>query len=130
MKPSFLVNITELLKNYPAIKLGYLFGSQATGDAGPMSDYDFAFYLEGLEAKERFDLRLELMGKISLFLKTDAIDVVILNDVQGSELKYHIIKEGILFYNEEPYRIIVEPRILNEYFDFMYGLRKYGLTSA
>ena len=32
----------------PGVKLAYFFGSRATGDSGPMSDYDFAVHLEGL----------------------------------------------------------------------------------
>jgi len=45
------------------------------------------------------------------------------------EMKYAIITEGILLYEKEPYRVIVEPRILNEYFDFRIMLKRHGLTS-
>lgn len=36
----------KLFENYPEIKLVYLFGSQAEGKTGPMSDYDFAIYFD------------------------------------------------------------------------------------
>ena len=43
-----------------------------------------------------FETKLELMAKLSLVLKSDNIDIVILNLTESPELKYNIIKEGIL----------------------------------
>ena len=123
-------NLTNIFQLYPQVKLVYFFGSKALGKDGPLSDYDFAVYLDERNKKKRFDLRLNLMGKLSHQLKTDAVDVVVLNDTESPELKYNIIKEGKLIYEEEPYKIFLEPRIFNEYFDFIYGLRKYGLTKT
>ena len=70
------------------------------------------------------------MAKLQSALKAEKIDIVILNDTDQPELKYHIIQDGKLIYQEEPYRIIIEPKILNEYFDFRHTLRQYGLTKA
>ena len=122
--------VKHIFQLYPQIKLGYLFGSHATGKAGPLSDYDFAVYLQENDAQKRLELRLQLMGVLSKELGTDEVDVLILNDIKSPEIKYSIIKEGILLYEQEPYKVLLVPRILNEYFDFMYGLRKYGLTKA
>ncbi len=122
-----LVSVFQL---YPQVKLVYFFGSRARGKEGPMSDYDFAVYLDEKDAKSRFETRLSLMSKLSQRIGTDKIDVVVLNDTESPELRYAIIKEGKLIYEEEPYKVFVEPRILNEYFDFIYGLRKYGLTKT
>jgi uncharacterized protein len=115
---------------YPQIKLVYVFGSMATGKAGPLSDYDFAVYLDEKNATERFNLRLTLMGELSQILDTDKIDLCILNDIEGPELKYNMIKEGKLIFEKEPFKVLVEPRILNEYFDFHDSLLKYNLTKA
>ena len=122
--------IRHILEQYPQVKLGYLFDSQATGKTGPLSDYDFAVYLEERNAQKRFDLRLQLMNALSKELGTDNVDVLVLNDIKSPEVKYSVIKDGILLYEQEPYKLLLLPRILNEYFDFMYGLRKYGLTKA
>lgn len=122
--------IQELAKKYPAIKLAYLFGSRARGDAGPMSDYDFAFYLEEPKKTVRNDLQVDLIGELTSSLKTDAVDVVILNDLDKPEMRYQIITEGKLLYEEEPYSLTVEPQILNDYFDFREGLRRNHLTKA
>lgn len=106
----------------------YFFGSRAKGKEGRMSDYDFAVYLDEKDAKLRFGTKLNLMSKLSQRIGADNVDVVILNDTESPELKYNIIKEGKLLYEEEPYKVFVEPSILNEYFDFISGLKKYGLT--
>ncbi|MEK7665201.1 MAG: nucleotidyltransferase domain-containing protein [Patescibacteria group bacterium] len=126
-------NIKKLIpifKKEQSVKLVYLFGSRATGKIGALSDYDFAVYLDEKNSKKRFDLRLKLMGEISLKLKTDNIDLIILNDIDGPELKYNIIKEGILLMEKEPFKVLMEPKILNEYFDFHDILLRYKLTKA
>lgn len=122
--------LKKIFTAYPQIKLAYFFGSHANGEAGPLSDYDFAFYLDEKDSLKRFDLRLKLMDKIGTLLKTDAVDVVIINDVESPDLKYNIIQDGILLYSQEPYQVLVEPRILNEYFDFNFFLRRHHLTRA
>jgi len=123
-------NLNDLFLRYPKVKLVYFFGSQAKNEAGPLSDYDFAFYLEEKDKKKLFDLKLDLISNLSQILKTNKIDVVILNEIESPELKYNIIKEGKLIYEIEPYRLLIEPRILNDYFDFHYSLLRYNLTSS
>lgn len=123
-------NLVKIFEGFPEVKLAYFFGSKANGTDGPLSDYDFAVYLSEKDKRKRFELKLNLMGKLSLALRTDAVDVVILNDTESPELKYSIVHDGKLIYEVEPYRVLIEPKILNEYFDFIYGLRKYGLTQT
>ncbi len=93
-----------------------------------MSDYDFAVYLDEKDPKKRFDLRLELLGKITKELKTDEVDLCVLNDLHSPGLKYYIIKDGKIIYEKEPFKLVVEPRIFNEFFDFRQSLIKYNLT--
>jgi len=122
--------IRQVFSSYPTVKLGYIFGSQAAGDIGPLSDYDFAVYTDNRNKKENFDLKLEIMGKLCQLLKTDRVDVVILNEAKNTELKYQIIKDGQLIYSQEPYKVLVEPKILNEYFDYHQMLVRHNLTNA
>lgn len=122
--------LESIFRKYPEIKLVYLFGSQATGNIGPLSDFDFAVYFDGLTRKQMGDQQLKLIAELTGALKTDKIDFVVLNLANSPELKYHIISEGKLIYSKEPYKVIVEPSLLNEYFDFYYSLKKYGLTKA
>ena len=115
----------------PAVKLAYWFGSRARGEAGPLSDYDFAVYLDRqMDALAMADLKFKIQSELCLALATNNIDLVVLNTTYSPEVKYNIINEGQLVYEREPFKVLVEPRIMNEYFDFMGGLRKYGLTKA
>jgi len=120
--------IINIFKDYHYIKLVYLFGSQASGKTGPLSDYDFAFYLKTKNRKKMSQVQFGLMDKLSRVLKTDKIDVVILNTLKSPELKFNIIKHGKLIYEKEPFKLILEPMILNQYFDFKKQLLKYNLT--
>jgi len=120
--------LNSLFQQYPEIKLVYLFGSQAKGKKGPLSDYDFAIYIEVGDKRKVFEIRLQLLGEISKILHTDKIDLIILNKVMAPELKYNIIKEGNLIFERKPYKLLVEPKILNEYFDFYFLLMRHQLT--
>lgn len=122
--------LNEVFQSYPEIKLVYLFGSQAKGGVGPLSDYDFAVYFDEKDPKKMFDIKLELMDQLGRILGTDGVDVIILNLSEMPEFKFNIIKEGRLIYEEEPFRVIVEPKIMNEYFDFRMLLSRYGLTKT
>ena len=128
MSAGELRNLEPVFGAFPEVKLAYLFGSRAQGQAGPLSDYDFAVYLDERDALKRFDLRLKLMDVLTRKLKTDKVDVCVLNDIKSPELKYNIIKDGTLILEREPFKVLVEPRILNEYFDFHYSLVKHNLT--
>ena len=125
---------TEALKNifrsFPDVKLAYIFGSRANGEEGPLSDYDFAVYFDLKDKIRMSDIRFQLSDKLSRELKTDKIDLVVLNMTEGPELKYNIIKDGRVIYEEEPYKLLFEPRVLNEYFDFRAMLLRHGLTRA
>lgn len=121
-------SLEKIFELFPQVKLVYFFGSRATGKEGTLSDYDFAVFLDENDFKKRFDIKLDLLDKFSQLLKTDNIDLSVLNDIQSPELKYSIIASGQLIYKKEPYKVLVEPGILSDYFDFMDGLKRYGLT--
>jgi predicted nucleotidyltransferase len=125
-----LEKIILVFKSYKKVGLAYLFGSRATGKVGPLSDYDFAIYLDEKDLKKRFDIRLELMGKVSRVLETDALDLCVINDIESPEFKYNIIKDGKVIFEREPFKILIEPKILNEYFDFHNSLVEYNLTKT
>jgi|SRR3989338_7162207 len=128
IEDSKIKNLLCVFQLYPQVKLVYFFGSRAKGKESALSDYDFAVYLDEKDTKLRFETKLNLMAKLSQKVGTDNVDVVVLNDTESPELKYSIVKEGKLIYEEEPYKVFIEPKIFNEYFDFIYGLRKYNLT--
>src|SRR3989344_440101 len=85
--------LIPIFEKYPQAKLVYLFGSRATGKVGPLSDYDFAVYLDEKDFLKRFDIRLQIASELSGALKTDAVDVVVINDLAMPEMKFSIIQE-------------------------------------
>lgn len=130
MNPAKIKKIISIFKKYQKIKLAYFFGSRAAGKGGPLSDYDFAVYLDENDKSKMYDIKFKLLDELSRFLKTDKIDVVILNLTESPDLKYNIIKEGNLMLEREPFKVIVEPRILNDYFDFNSLLSRHNLTGT
>jgi predicted nucleotidyltransferase len=130
MQNETIEKVISIFTKYPKIKLAYFFGSRAEKREGPKSDYDFAVYLNEKDRKKMFDIKSLLMDDLSRALETDKIDVVVLNTAESPEIKYRIIKDGKLIYEKEPYRILVEPRILQTYFDFHQMLVRHGLTKA
>jgi len=120
--------IDEVLRKFPEVKLAYLFGSRARGDASENSDYDLAVYLDSRDVKNNYKTKFSLMSQLGMALRTDKVDVVVIDDTDKPELKYNIIQEGKLLKDAEAYRIIMEPRILNEYFDFYMMLKRNKLT--
>lgn len=124
-----LKKLNKLFREYPELKIVYLFGSRASGRTGPLSDYDFAFYIDK-DRVRAYNTSLDITAEISRILSTDRIDTVVLNHTDEPEIKYSIIRDGSIIYEVEPYRVLIEPGILNEYFDFRFLLRKHGLTKA
>lgn len=123
-------NLTPIFEEYHQVKLVYIFGSRARENIGPLSDYDFAVYLDEKDSIKRFDIRLELMGKISSKLKTDSVDLVIINDITEPELKFNIINDGKLIIEREPFKILIETKIMTEYIDFHDSLLRHNLTKT
>ena len=76
----------QVFARHSAAKLAYIFGSRATDNAGPMSDYDFAVYFHGLTMQQMFDCELEISSELSKALKTDAVDIVNLTTSEMPEL--------------------------------------------
>ena len=130
MKQAEIKALKNIFKSYPELKLAYLFGSRANEEQGPLGDYDFAVYFDLKDNIMMSDIRFKLLAQLSLELKTDNIDLVILNLTESTELKYNIIKDGRIIYEQEPYKIAFEPMVLNEYFDFKALLSRHGLTRA
>ena len=90
--------LPNYLENDKDISLTYLFGSFASEKERKLSDVDIAVLLkEGIEPLEK---QLNLLSEITFILKTDEVDLVILNRAPIS-LQYTIISEGKLLVNRE-----------------------------
>ncbi len=120
--------LTPLFEAESSVAFAYLYGSQAAGSAGPMSDYDLAIFFDEPDVTRRHEILFRLSADSMKKIGSDAVDLHSLNDLQAPELKFRIIHDGVLLFERGASRLIIEPRILNEYFDFTYLLRKYELT--
>lgn len=114
----------ETLQTQKEVLFGYVFGSTATGNTRKGSDVDMAVYLAP-EIKPRFfDIRLELLEKLTRAFRREA-DVVILNTA-APFVKYVVLKEGkLVFERNQDARIDFELKALNEYFDYKPVLKQY-----
>jgi len=84
------------------VTLAYLFGSQAEGKAGLLSDVDIAVLLEEQVARERwFQVQLDLTGELTSLFHRNDVDVVILNQATAV-LAYEIAVFGQVIYDAEP----------------------------
>lgn len=96
----------------------YLFGSQATGAAGPLSDVDVAVWLDGTATRsERFTRQLDLIGALGSVLRTDEVQVVILDDATPL-LAHRVLRDGVLLLDRDPHaRVRLETAAMLAYLD-------------
>ena len=111
------LNLLEpLLSSDGRIIFAYIFGGLATGKQRPLSDVDIALYLDS--CADKAEVKLDIIGSLSDTLKTDEIDLVILNDAPIS-LVGRILKKKRLIADKQPFlRHRFESLALREFFDF------------
>lgn len=116
--------IAEILNTQEEVLFGYVFGSAITGGHRPGSDVDIAVYLDPERRSGWFNIRLELLEKLTRALRKEA-DVVVLNTA-APFLRYVALREGALVFERSPSaRIDFELKALNEYFDYQPILEQY-----
>jgi len=95
-----------------------LIGSRARGAAGPLSDVDIGIWHEpGLDAPTRLRLRLALARAATHSLRTDEVDVILLNDATPL-MRHRAMRDGRrLLERNRRARISLESRALIEYLD-------------
>ncbi|MGH2861093.1 MAG: type VII toxin-antitoxin system MntA family adenylyltransferase antitoxin [Solirubrobacteraceae bacterium] len=95
-----------------------LFGSQARGQAGPLSDVDLAVWLDpALSRSERHARRLDLIAAATRALGSGELDLVVLNDATPL-LRHRVRRDGQRLLDRDPRtRVRLEARALVEYLD-------------
>jgi predicted nucleotidyltransferase len=103
------------------ISLAYLFGSQVTGDVGPMSDYDFGILVD--PDVDLASLRARVMHELTLVLGTDRVDIVPLNQAPLA-LAHAIMAEGVVLYQRDTAtRVEYEAEVMSRYGDYLPVMR-------
>nr|HID14928.1 nucleotidyltransferase domain-containing protein [Anaerolineae bacterium] len=121
------------------VVLAYLFGSQARGEAGPLSDVDVAvLFGPDVPENERFDRVLHLIGELgSLFHRND-VYVVDLAEAPPL-LRHRVYYDGRLLYcADDAERVRFETTALRDYVDTeplrrikrKYVLQHFGLRAG
>lgn len=125
MRQAIKEQLKDVFKKQKVV-FAYLFGSQAKGEIGPLSDIDIAVYLdEKIGRQEYFDIKLKLIGEFMDVFKRNDIDVVILNEAPPL-LSHRILKEGsLIFSDDKKKRLEYEVRAILKYLDWKPYLDKY-----
>lgn len=95
-----------------------LIGSQARGTPGPLSDVDIAIWHDpGLDPAGCLRLQLELARVASEALRTDEVDMVMLNHAPPL-LRHRAIRDARLLVERDPVaRVRLDARTLLDYLD-------------
>lgn len=125
MSPRTFFNMADLRQvlDEAGVRLAYLFGSRAQGQARTNSDYDVAVLLpDGLSNLERFDRAVTLETSLRKLIG-EPLDLIVLNDA-GPVLAFEAVIRGrlLLAYPvEEVFRY--EQFVRQRYEDFSYSQR-------
>jgi predicted nucleotidyltransferase len=108
----------ELFERQPDVIAAYLFGSQARGNAGPLSDVDLAVWLDGHpEPGRRLSRQLALSAEAASLLGTEEVELVVLNGAPPL-LAQRVIRDALLLTERTPLaRVRLETEAIIRYLD-------------
>ncbi len=120
-KEQLIPLLLEFFQNEESVELAYLFGSVAEGKATALSDIDIGVYMSHRLTKvQRNRKRLEQIAGLCDLLRTDRIDLQVLNDT-SPVLSFEIIRPNVLvFERDSDLKVNVEQSIMSVYLDWKY----------
>ena len=106
LKDSDLDDIIGILRNFPEVEEGLIYGSRAKGNYKRGSDVDIALKGSGLS--------YSIVGEISFLLNEETLmpyffDVLNYHSLDNMELRDHIDRVGRLIYQRSEVDVIQEP---------------------
>jgi hypothetical protein len=109
--------VSDLLADN-GVLLAYVFGSQARGEAGPLSDVDVAvLFAPNLNKTDRFRRVIAVANELSVILQRDDVQVIDLNDASPL-LRDRVYYDGqALFCPDDAVRVRFETTALRDYVD-------------
>jgi len=125
---SIIKTLQGYFRNRGEIEVAYIFGSVALNESNSLSDIDLAVILN--EEKINAGLypyghKAHLLSDLMQLLKTNRVDLVILNDAPPL-LKHRVLYFGkLICANDEARRIRFQVDTINEYNDFKYLSRPH-----
>jgi predicted nucleotidyltransferase len=134
---SYHPELGEVFERHDVV-LAYLYGSQARGDAGPLSDVDVAVYFRpDVPESVRFERVLHLIGKLGNMLGRNDVYVVDLA-MSPPLLRHRVYYDGQMLYcADDSERVRFETVALRDYVDteplrrikHKYILRHFGASA-
>jgi predicted nucleotidyltransferase len=103
-----------------SVLLLYLFGSRASGRAGPGSDYDVGILLD--RRQDSPDRRARLAHELTVILGTSDLDVVFLTQAPP-ELAFAVIQGNLVYERDLATRVEYEAQVMGRYYDYLPYLR-------
>ena len=111
--------LSEYFAACPEVRLAYLFGSRATGRSNVLSDTDVAVLIkpEAFRGVAPYGYKAHVCAELMHRLKTNRVDVVVLNDA-GYFLRHRVLSGGkLLFAAEDTERVAFEADTMSKYPD-------------
>ena len=116
--------LSEVLQKRSSVVFAYLFGSKVKGYANSRSDWDIAVYFSEPTGKVSRWPAFKLEAELSRALGA-TVQVTVLNNNLTPVLGFEIVKDGIVLLDrDENLRMDFESRILRQYYDWQYFLKR------
>jgi len=116
---SELRNLDEVFRRYPGIRAVYVFGSTASGNAGPESDLDLAVIPANATVRKN---KLDILAELTSHGYCN-VDLVFI-DEQDLVLAYEAIRQNKLIYSVDDFdRGTTYSNIVRKYLDLEFFLR-------
>ena len=115
-------------EKHPEIEVAYIFGSVAQGTISSLSDIDIAVLIDNRQIDEnsyRYGYKAEILSDFIKLFKTNAIDLVILNEA-NTLLRHRVLYSGkILYFKNEKKRIEFQTSTISKYNDYKQFMRHH-----
>ncbi|MGH1337804.1 MAG: nucleotidyltransferase domain-containing protein [Aureispira sp.] len=100
LKQKYIDQISSVLSTYPSVDKVLLYGSRAKGTYYQGSDIDLTFFGNSIE----LSLLMKIENRLDDLLLPYYIDASIFDNIEDQDLRDHINRVGVLFYEKKNYQ--------------------------